>query len=303
MRYKNMKIPEIEAKSIIQNKADKKNIWFGFDYNMNLYQGCHHGCIYCDSRSDCYNIIDFDQVKIKKNVISLLSKELCSKKRKGVIAIGAMSDPYNHYEQQLKITHQALNIINQTGFGVMLTTKSHTIINDIDLLKQINTKQSVLVCITVTCSNDKLSKIIEPHVSPSSKRFEALKKLRQNNIYSGIIMAPVLPFINDTPENIRQLVHQAYLANANFIYPMFGVTLRNNQREYFFNQLDLHFPGIKKQYIDQFGNNYLCNSPRIHELKKIFISECSRYKIAYKMSDIIKGYKKNDESFEQLKLF
>lgn len=298
-----MIIPEINAKTIVQNKADKKNIWFGFDYNMNLYQGCHHGCIYCDSRSDCYNIKNFDQVKIKKDAISLLCQELCSKKRKGVIAIGAMSDPYNHYEQQLKITHQALKIINQTGFGVMLTTKSHTIINDLDLLKQISTKQSVLVCITITCSDDNLSKIIEPNVSISSKRFETIKKLRQNNIYSGIIMAPILPFINDTPENIRQLVYQAYLANANFIYPMFGVTLRSNQRDYFFNQLDLHFPDIKKQYIDQFGNSYLCNSPRMYELKKIFINECNKYNLTYKMSDIIKGYKKNNVSFEQLTLF
>lgn len=298
-----MIIPEINAKTIVQNKADKKNIWFGFDYNMNLYQGCHHGCIYCDSRSDCYNIKNFDQVKIKKDAISLLCQELYSKKRKGVIAIGAMSDPYNHYEQQLKITHQALKIINQTGFGVMLTTKSHTIINDLDLLKQISTKQSVLVCITITCSDDNLSKIIEPNVSISSKRFETIKKLRQNNIYSGIIMAPILPFINDTPENIRQLVYQAYLANANFIYPMFGVTLRSNQRDYFFNQLDLHFPDIKKQYIDQFGNSYLCNSPRMYELKKIFINECNKYNLTYKMSDIIKGYKKNNVSFEQLTLF
>ena len=132
------------TKTIIQNKADKKHLWFGFDYNMNLYQGCHHGCIYCDSRSECYHIENFDQVKVKKDVISLLSKELCAKRRKGIIAIGAMSDPYNHYEQQLKITHQALKIINQTNFGVMLTTKSHTIINDLELLKQINAKQSVL---------------------------------------------------------------------------------------------------------------------------------------------------------------
>lgn len=262
-----MKIPEIKAKTIVQNKADKKHFWFGFDYNMNLYQGCHHGCIYCDSRSECYHVENFNQVKIKQNVISLLSKELCTKKRKGVIAIGAMSDPYNHYEQQLKITHQALKIINQTGFGVMITTKSHTIVHDLEILKHINAKQPVLICMTITCGNDQLSKKIEQNVSLSSKRFETIKQLRQQNIYAGILMTPILPFINDTPENIKEIVYQAHLANASFIYPMFGVTLRDRQREYFYNQLDQLFPGIKELYIKQFGNNYLCNSPRIYELK------------------------------------
>lgn len=298
-----MKIPEIKAKTIVQNKADKNHFWFGFDYNMNLYQGCHHGCIYCDSRSECYHIENFDQVKVKQNVISLLSKELCSKKRKGVIAIGAMSDPYNHYEQQLKITHQALKLINQTGFGVMLTTKSHTIINDLELLKQINDKQSVIICMTITCGDDQLSNKIEPNVSPSSKRFKAIKLLRQQNIYAGVLMTPMLPFINDTPGNIKEIVYQAHLANASFIYPMFGVTLRDHQREYFYNQLEQLFPNLKEDYIKQFGNNYLCNSPRLYELKKVFIQECQKYNLTYKMEDIINGYKKSPPAFKQLNLF
>ena len=261
-----MKIPEIKAKTIIQNKADKNHFWFGFDYNMNLYQGCHHGCIYCDSRSDCYQISNFDQIKVKHNVLTLLSKELCSKKRKGVIAIGAMSDPYNHYEQQLKITHQALKIIKQTNFGVMITTKSHTLINDLELIKQINDKQSVIICMTITCGDDSLAKLIEPNVSISSKRFETIKQLRQHNIYAGVLMTPILPFINDTPENIREIIYRAHLANASFVYPMFGVTLRDHQRDYFYTQLDHLFPGCKERYIKQFGNTYLCNSPRLYEL-------------------------------------
>lgn len=298
-----MNIPEIKAKTIVQNKADKNHFWFGFDYNMNLYQGCHHGCIYCDSRSECYHIENFDQVKVKQNVISLLSKELCSKKRKGVIAIGAMSDPYNHYEQQLKITHQALKLINQTGFGVMLTTKSHTIINDLELLKQINDKQSVIVCMTITCGDNQLSNKIEPNVSPSSKRFKAIKLLRQQNIYAGVLMTPILPFINDTPENIKEIVYQAHLANASFIYPMFGVTLRDRQREHFYKHLDQLFPNLKDHYIKQFSNNYLCNSPRLYELKKVFIQECQKYNLTYKMEDIINGYKKSSPAFKQLNLF
>lgn len=297
-----MKIPEIKAKTIIQNKADKNHFWFGFDYNMNLYQGCHHGCIYCDSRSDCYQILNFDQIKVKHNVLTLLSKELCSKKRKGVIAIGAMSDPYNHYEQQLKITHQALKIIKQTNFGVMITTKSHTLINDLELIKQINDKQSVLICMTITCGDDSLAKLIEPNVSISSKRFETIKQLRQHNIYAGVLMTPILPFINDTPENIREIIYRAHLANASFVYPMFGVTLRDHQRDYFYTQLDHLFPGCKERYIKQFGNTYLCNSPRLYELKNIFIEECHKYNIIYKMEDIINGYKQTASS-EQLSLF
>lgn len=298
-----MMIPTIKAKTIVQNKADKNHFWFGFDYNMNLYQGCHHGCIYCDSRSDCYQISNFAQVKVKQDALTLLAKELCSKKRKGVIAFGATSDPYNHYEPHLKITNQALEIIAQTGFGLMITTKSHTIINDLELLKQISAKQSLLVCITITCASDKLSQLIEPNVSPSSKRFATIKQLRQQQLYAGVLMAPILPFINDTPENIKALVYQAHLANASFIYPMFGVTLRDKQREYFYKQLDDLFPGLKERYIKQFGNNYLCNSPRINELKKVFISECRKYNITYQMEDIINGYKQTDAVFQQLSLF
>lgn len=298
-----MKIPEIPAKTIVQNKADKKNFWFGFDYNMNLYQGCHHGCIYCDSRSNCYHIENFDQVKVKKDAITLLSKELCSKKRKGVISIGAMSDPYNHYEQQSKITHQALKIISQTGFGLMITTKSATIINDLEILKKINQTQSVLACITITCGNDQLASLIEPNVSPSSNRFEAIRLLRQNHIYAGVLMTPILPFINDTPENIKSIVYQAHLANASFIYPMFGVTLRENQRVYFLDKIEQLFPGTKELYLKHFGYNYICNSPQQNELKKIFIQECRKYNITYKMKDIINGYKKTDSINEQLSLF
>lgn len=296
-----MKIPEIPAKKIVSNKADIHHLWFGYDYTMNLYQGCHHGCIYCDSRSNCYHIENFDQVKVKKDVITLLSKELCSKKRKGVIALGAMSDPYNHYEPHLKITHQALSIINQTGFGVMLTTKSHTILNDLELLKKINQKHSVLVNLTITCASDNLSKLIEPNVSPSSKRFEAIKILRQNNIYAGVLMTPILPFINDTVENIKSIVYQAHLANASFIFPLFGVTLRENQRDYFFNQIDRLFPGTKEQYLKNFGYNYICNSPKQKLLTQVFINECNKYNIIYKMEDIIRGYKKLTYEPVQLK--
>lgn len=298
-----MQIPEIPAKTIVQNKPDKKHYWFGFDYNMNLYQGCHHGCIYCDSRSNCYHIENFNQIKVKKDVITLLSKELCSKKRKGVISIGAMSDPYNHYEQQLKITHQALKIIEQTGFGVMLTTKSATITNDLDILKKINQKQSVLVCMTITCGDDTFASMIEPNVSLSSSRFEAIKQFRQNGIYAGVLMTPILPFINDTPENIKSIVYQAHLANASFVYPMFGVTLRENQRVYFLDKIEHLFPGTKELYLKHFGYNYICNSPRQNELKKIFIQECRKYNITYKMNDIINGYKQCTDEVEQLALF
>ena len=144
--------------------------------------------------------------------------------------------------------------------------------------------------------------MIEPNVSISSKRFETIKQLRQHNIYAGVLMTPILPFINDTPENIREIIYRAHLANASFVYPMFGVTLRDHQRDYFYKQLDHLFPGCKERYIKQFGNTYLCNSPRLYELKNIFIEECHKYNIIYKMEDIINGYKQTASS-EQLSLF
>lgn len=291
----------IDAKTIISGYCESST-WFGNNYNMNIYKGCCHGCIYCDSRSECYRIDNFDVVRAKKDALALINKELRSKKRTGVIGTGAMSDPYNPFEKEYKLTRGALELINTHGFGVSVITKSELITRDIDILKKISSHSPVLTKITITTSSDELSQKIEPNVSVSSKRFSAIRQLSQNGIFSGILLMPVLPFLEDNEENIEGIVKLAHENGAKFIYPAFGVTLRQNQRDWYYKKLDERFPGIKQKYIEEFANNYECRSPKAKRLWELLKVECDRFGILYRMKDIIEAYKKGYEN-SQLSLF
>ena len=290
----------IAAKTIITKV--KAPDWFDFDYNMNIYRGCCHGCIYCDSRSLCYQIEDFDKIRAKENALEILKKELAKKIKKGVVASGAMSDPYNPYEEKLKLTQGTLKLLNEYRFGSAIATKSSLIVRDIDILKEIQSHSPVIIMITITAADDDLSSKIEPQASLSTSRFEALKKLSENNIYCGILMMPILPFINDTKENILDIIKKAKDSGARFIYPALGMTLRSGNREYFYSKLEQLFPDLKQKYIKQFGNQYSCASPNKSKLFELFREECSKYDITYKMKEIIKDYKEK-YYFKQLSLF
>ena len=292
----------VKAKTILA-KVKNGNEWYGVDYNMNLYRGCSHGCIYCDSRSDCYHIENFDIVKGKENMLTILENELCKKRLKGVVGIGAMSDTYNPMEIKYKQTRGALQLISKYNFGVSIDTKSDLILRDMDLLKEINSKNSVIIKFTITTPDDKLSKIIEPNVCVSSKRLEAIKTLNDNGIFAGIMMNPVLPFITDKEEDIKKLVRIASEYGAKFIHTYMGMTLRENQRAYYFEKLDEKFPGIKDKYIKTFGDKYNCLVPNCKNLYKVFTNECNKYGILYKMNEIIKAYKKESVNNEQITLF
>ena len=291
----------VTAKTIISGYAEH-NAWFGNNYNMNIYKGCCHGCIYCDSRSECYRIDNFDVVRAKKDALILINKELKSKKRIGVIGTGAMSDPYNPLEKEYSLTRGALELINMHGFGVSIATKSSLITRDIDILKKIKSHSPVLVKITVTTCDDELCKKIEPNVGVASKRFSAIKELSDNGIFAGILLMPVLPFLEDNADNISGIINLAHENGAKFIYPAFGVTLRQNQRDWYFKKLDENFPGIKQKYLQQFRNDYECRSKNAKELWKLFQRECDRFGILYKMKDIIDAYKKEYKE-NQLSLF
>ena len=292
----------IRAKTIL-SKVKYGNEWYGIDYNMNLYRGCPHSCIYCDSRSNCYHIENFDLVRGKENALYILEQELSKKRKKGIIGIGSMSDTYNPKELEYKQTRGALKLISKYGFGVSIDTKSDLILRDIDLLKEINSKNNVIIKFTITTPNDELSKIIEPNVCISSKRLQAIKILSDNGIFTGIIMNPMLPFITDKEEDIKELVKLAYENGAKFIHTYMGMTLRENQRDYYFDKLDQHFIGIKEKYIKYYGDKYNCIVPNYKRLYKVFTDECTKYGILYDMKDIIKAYKKEIKSNEQITLF
>lgn len=293
----------VPAKTIV-TKTKSSADWFGIDYNMNIYRGCCHGCIYCDSRSDCYGIDQFDKVRVKEDALRIIRDELRRKVKKGVVGTGGMSDPYNPFEKESELTRHALELIDAFGFGAAVATKSALLKRDMDVLLGIKEHSPVICKVTVTTMDNHLAKKIEPHVSLPSERLELIEALRNNGIFTGILMMPILPFLEDNEENIRSIVNAAHETGANFIYPSFGVTLRNNQREWFFDRIKEQFPeqDLVASYIRRYGNSYGCTSPHVKKLWAIFTKECERFGILYKMPDIIHSYKKNYE-ITQLSLF
>lgn len=279
----------IKAKTLMQ-PVKYSEYWFAYDYNMNLYRGCCHGCIYCDSRSSCYRIENFDEVCVKEELYRLLSRELAYKK-KGVIGMGAMGDPYNPFEVKEEATRSALKEIMRNGYGLGLATKSDLIIRDIDLFEEIQKNHNLILKVSITCADDELSKMVEPNVCVSSKRFAAVKELSDRGLFVGVLFTPWLPFITDTEENVKKMVRQTYQSGAKFIFATKGVTLRENQRDYYYDQLDKRFPGLSDKYKQAYRNQYMCETMN-KGLFKVFEQECERYGLIYKMKDIIKAYKR-----------
>ena len=284
---------EYTKAKIMLLKTKNSEKWFGGDYNLNIYKGCSHGCIYCDSRSDCYGIENFDKVLVKENSLELIQSELVKKRVKGIVASGAMSDPYNPLEKELELTRESLKLFYKHNWGATVTTKSDLIIRDIDILEKISKYSPVCVKISITTMDDELSKRIEPNVAVTSKRLKALKELRNKDIFAGVLLMPILPFITDQVENIREIVRSSHECGAKFIYFGAGVTLRQNQRSHYFKKLDKLFPELKQKYLRYYGNSYFCKTPNLEELYRVFKIECIRYGILYKMDEIIKAYKEN----------
>ena len=283
----------ISAKTIVtKTKAPSK--WFGIDYNMNIYKGCCHGCIYCDSRSDCYGVDRFDQVRAKENALEIIRNDLRRKTRRGVVGTGAMSDPYNPFERKLKLSRHALELCDAFEFGAAIATKSSLLERDIDVLQSIADHSPVLLKITVTTAEDDLAAKIEPRVSRPSDRFGTMKKLSAAGLYTGILLMPVLPFIEDNRDNIGEIIRRAEEAGARFIYPAFGMTLRGNQRVWYYQKLDELFPGegLIEAYQKKYGEYYECISPNAGKLWEYFSEECRKRQIVYRMEDIISQYKR-----------
>lgn len=250
---------------------------------MNVYRGCTHGCIYCDSRSVVYGMDHpFEDVEAKINAPELLEKALLSKRKRCMIATGAMSDPYNHHEEELCITRKCLEIIDKYGFGATVLTKSSRILRDLDLLKSINRKSKCVVQMTLTTYDERICKIVEPNVSSTKERFEVLMKLKEEGIPTVVWLTPILPFINDTEENLRGILDYCIKAGVKGIICFgMGVTLREGDREYFYKKLDEHFPGLKDKYQKVYGDSYNCPSLNERKLMKIFVDTCKKHNIIY----------------------
>jgi DNA repair photolyase len=275
--------------------------WFGHDENMNIYRGCNHGCIYCDSRSLCYRNPDFDTVKVKEDALRIVRDDLRRRVKKGVVGTGAMSDPYNSFERELLYTRHALELIDAFGFGASIATKSDLVTRDIDILKSIGEHSPVLVKLTVTSMDEALCRITEPFAPSPAKRMEAVRTLSQAGIPCGILLMPLLPMLGDTEENISAITTAASAAGARFVYPSMGMTLRDGNREYYYAKLNGHFPGLSEKYQKTYGSRYVCGSRRSKALWEHFKARCDELGLLYNMRDIIRSYRGPYEQ-EQLTL-
>ena len=255
---------------------------------MNIYRGCTHGCIYCDSRSACYQMNHaFEDIEVKQNAPDLLEDALRRKRKPCMIGTGAMCDPYMHCEETLGLTRKCLQIINEYGFGVTVQTKSDRVLRDLDLLKSINEQSKTVVQMTLTTFDEELCKILEPNVCTTKRRYETLKIMQENGIPSVVWFSPVLPFINDTEENLRGILGYCFDAGVRGIICFgIGTTMREGDREYFYAALDRNFPGMKRKYVQKFGNAYECRSDNNGTLMSIFHTECEKRGVMHDVGEI-----------------
>lgn len=272
---------------------------------MNLYRGCTHGCIYCDSRSVCYQMAhDFEDIEVKRGALEILEEQMRRKRKPCMIGTGAMCDPYIPLEDELKITRGALELIARMGFGLAIQTKSARVLRDIDVLREINARAKCVVQMTLTTCDEALCRIVEPEVSTTAERVRALEALRDAGIPTVVWISPLLPFINDTEENLRGLLDYCGKAGVWGIISFgFGMTLRDGNREYFYRKLDEHFPGLKDKYVRQYGLDYECRSSNDAGLWRVFDSECERLGIRGDRDEVFRYLGAFETKTKQLSMF
>lgn len=287
----------VEAKGILTTNGGR--------CGMNIYRGCSHGCIYCDSRSKCYQFTHpFEDIEVKQNAPMLLEAALKSKRKKCMIGTGSMSDPYMHCETELELTRKCLEIIHRYGFGLAIQTKSDRILRDIDLLDDINKDTKCVVQMTLTTYDDELCSILEPNVCNTKRRLEVLKMMQERGIPTIAWITPILPFINDTEENVMQILEACAKVGVKGIIDFgMGLTLREGDREYFYAALDKHFPGMKKRYIETYGNAYDLPSPDSGKLTGILKEICMENNMMYKPDDCFRYMNEFPEKYKQMSLF
>lgn len=279
----------------------------GSHNGMNIYRGCTHGCIYCDSRSKCYNMPhDFEDVEVKENALVLLEQALKSKRKRCMIGTGSMSDPYMPIEKKLCYTRECLKLCLKYGFGMTVITKSDLILRDIDLIKAVNEKTKCVVQMTLTTYDERLCSVLEPNVATTKRRFEVLLRLAEENIPTVVWLDPILPYVNDTEENLRGVLDYCVKAKVKGIICFgMGLTLREGNREYFYKKLDEHFPGLKQKYIEEFGLSYEITSKNNQKLMRIFKEVCRKNGIMCRANEVFSylGEFEDKEEALQMSLF
>ena len=284
----------VEAKTLVSGRN-----------GMNIYRGCAHGCVYCESRSACYQITHpFEDIEVKRNAPALLESVLQKRRKTCVISTGSMSDPYQPCEAELRLTRRCLELIDRYGFGASVITKSDLVLRDLDLFESIHRKAKSVLQMTMTVSDDELSRVLEPNVCPSSRRYEVLKAFQSRGIPGVVWLSPFLPFLTDTEENLRRLLDYCFSAGVKGIVCFgIGLTLRQGNREYFYSQLDRHFPGLSDEYRKTYGSAYVVSSPRQDELMRLFHAECEKRGVLHDPEDCFRYIAELPELEKQLSLF
>lgn len=287
----------VEARSILSGGHG----WYG----MNIYRGCTHGCVYCDSRSACYQFTHaFEDVEVKRNAPALLDAALASKRRRCMIGTGAMSDPYMHCEEKLGLTRRCLEVIARRGFGAAVQTKSDRVLRDLDLFEDINREAKCVVQLTLTTWDEGLCRLVEPKVCTTARRVEVLQTLRERGVPTLVWLSPLLPFLNDTEENVLSILRACKDAGVKGVMCFgMGLTLRDGDREYYYAALDRHFPGLKRRYIETYGNAYELPSPNEKRLMSLFTRFCEENKMLCTPEDCFRYLRSLPDKYEQTSLF
>lgn len=284
----------VEAKSLLTRHNE-----------MNLYRGCAHGCVYCDSRSTCYQFTHpFEDIEVKENAPELLESILKKRRKRMVISTGSMSDPYQPCERELRLTRRCLELIERYGFGASVITKSDLVLRDLDLFDRIHRNAKSVLQMTLTVAEDHLSRILEPNVCTTSRRYQVLKEFQRLGIPTVVWLTPILPFLTDSEENLRVILDYCFDAGVKGIVSFgAGVTLRDGNREYFYRALDQHFPGLSNVYRKRYGNAYEASSPNRDSLMKIFHGECERHGVLHDPEDCFRFIAALPEQTDQLSMF
>ncbi|MBQ8161892.1 MAG: radical SAM protein [Clostridia bacterium] len=287
--------------------VDAKGILTGHHghYGMNIYRGCTHGCIYCDSRSRCYQFTHpFEDIEVKQNAPELLEKALKGKRQRCMIGTGGMSDPYMHCEEELHLTRKCLEVILKYGFGAAIQTKSDRILQDIDLLDEINRRAKCVVQMTLTTYDDDLCRILEPNVCNTKRRIQVLEEMQKRGIPTVVWLTPILPWINDTEENVASILQECIRVGVRGIIDFgMGLTLRDGDREYYYAALDRHFPGLKERYIRRYGNAYELPSPNAEQLTRLLQTTCSDHGILAGPEECFRFLAELPEKYAQVSMF
>ena len=274
----------MDAKTIIQNTKGLNRDYLAFEYVMNIYWGCTHGCIYCYARSDYYQKNrNFECIRVKKDALRIIRDDLLKKKKRGVVFTAGMSDAYNPEEKEQNYTRNALELINAFRFGICILTKSDLVTRDTGILMDINEHSPASVNFTITCSDDETSRKVEPFVSRTSERFKAIEHLTKNGIICGVLMDPMLPYINDTKENVQEMVKMAKQSGVEYMYISTQVTMTDVQREYFYEEAEKHYPGVSEKYKERYKEYYYCRSPHGKKLWNTFVEACEKEGMRYDM--------------------